>query len=101
MLINERNKPETENQFILISTCDNIEYTKVWYLDNPESRIPHCYAFIYFIKDENGEYVGSVQKMEDGDCLFLLRSAIEEKESRFPRWTITSFRIYVQRTTAT
>jgi len=71
-LINDRLFAEIENQLILISSCENVEYTKVWYDIDPEYDRGKNSAFIYFIKDENENYIGAVQKMEDDGDLFVL-----------------------------
>ena len=72
-LINDRLFAEIENQLILISSCENVEYTKVWYDIDPEYDRGKNSAFIYFIKDENENYIGAVQKMEDGDLFVLVK----------------------------
>jgi len=82
-LLNERILAELENRLILISTCDNIEYTKVWYWDNPESRTLHCYAFIYFIKNDNGDYVGAVETMDSGDLFVFVKKCYRRKGIAF------------------
>ncbi|MCX6170950.1 MAG: hypothetical protein NTX65_16570 [Ignavibacteriales bacterium] len=72
-LINDREKEFKKLNIIPISTCDNVEYVKVWYNMGYEYQIEMTADFIYYIKNEKGEYVGAVQHMSNGDMLWFVK----------------------------